>query len=127
MYAYQNNQLDETFATHQRTDCKTLAPEHTTATGSPRSPDKFGEEGNGANTDNVSPDDAAVEQTDVGVETGQGEVEGEEQCSDQILNLFGDLDVETSVMWTNHTSHECTEDSVDTDNTSEEGASKTQE
>lgn len=70
----QDDELDETFATHQRADGEALAPEHLGTASCEGGADELGEESNGHDANNVAPGDTRVEQTNVSVEAGKGEV-----------------------------------------------------
>ena len=87
--AYQDDQLDQTFATHEHANREALAPEEAAESRGDRTASYFGRKGDGDDADYVAPDSAGVEQAQVGLEAGECEVEWEEERSDEILNLLG--------------------------------------
>jgi hypothetical protein len=76
---YQDNQFDETLATHQHTDGEALPPKTMTPTRSHRTTNDLAEKGAKNNSNDVSPSLAIVKQTQVGVETRKSKIEREEQ------------------------------------------------
>lgn len=103
MTTYQHDELDKTLATHKCADSETFSPQTLGQTSSQGTSDDLAEEGACDNSNNISPCSTIVKQTKIGVETGKGEVERQQDRSDEIFNLFGQLDGETAVVWTNET------------------------
>lgn len=112
---YKHDKLHETLATHEDTNSPTLAPLKLTQSGCHGAPNDLTGEGNGNNTDHIGPGDAIVEQAKIGAETRQRKVQGQEEHRHQILNLFGQLYSKASLMRTDQTNEEGTEDGMHTD------------
>lgn len=124
---YQDDQLNKTLARHENTDSARLAPEQTVRTCSKSATSDLCNKSDGNDTNHVSPSNAIVEQTQVGVEPRKGEVKRQEDGRDQILNLFCDLDGETTLVRADQTGDEGAKNGVDTDDASEECTAKSDE
>lgn len=115
MTTYQHDELDKTLTTHKCTDSETFSPQTLGQTSSQSTSDDLAEEGACNNGNNISPCSTIVKQTKIGIETGKGEVERQQDRSDEIFNLFGQFDGETAVVWTNETDKKCAENGVHAD------------
>lgn len=111
---YQDNQFDETLATHEHTNGEALPPKTMAPTRSDRTTKDLAEKGAKNNSNNISPSLAIVEQTQVGVEARKGKVEREQKRSHQIFNLFGQLDGKTTIVGTYDSNEESTKNGVNT-------------
>jgi hypothetical protein len=124
---YQDNQLNQTLATHERTNGEAFPPKHASPSCSDRSTDKLGEEGHRNDANHVSPDNTAVEKANVGVEARKCKVQWQEESSDQILNLLCNFDGESTFVGTDEAGHESSENGVHTNDASKESTSKTKQ
>lgn len=109
----QHDELDETLAAHQTSDGERFAPEELVGSGSESSANDLAGEGAGDDSDHIAPGDPIIKETKVGAETGEGEVKGEEEDGDEILDLFGHLDGKTTLMRADQADQECAKDGVD--------------
>lgn len=66
---YQDNQLDKTLTTHERTNGKTLTPETLGQSGGKGTSNDLAKEGAGDNRNDISPGGTVIEQTKISVET----------------------------------------------------------
>lgn len=113
-FTNQDNQFDETLATHEYTNRETLAPKTMTPTRSDRTTKDLAEKGAKNNSNNISPSLAIVKQTQVGVETRKGKVEREQKRSHQILNLFSQFNRKTTIVRAYNSNEESTKNGVNT-------------
>lgn len=111
----EDDEFDKTLAAHQATDGEGFTPEELVGSGSKGSADDLPGEGTRNDSDDVAPSDPIVKETKVGAQTGECEVEGKEEDGDEILNLFGHLDGETTLVGADQADQECAEDGMDTD------------
>jgi hypothetical protein len=65
---------DSPLATHQSTDSTSFADVKSCELGREGARDKFGHKSKDTDQDDVSPSDSIIEQTQIGLETGQSEV-----------------------------------------------------
>lgn len=123
----QDDKLDKSLTTHQRADGEALAPQHLGAASREGGTDELGEESDRHDAENVAPGDARVQETDVGVESGERKVQRQEQCANQIFNLLSYLNGKPSFVRTDQASHESPENGVHTDDAGEEGGAESDE
>ena len=126
-FAYQDDQLHEALATHQRPNGEAFSPQHAVQSCGPSGADEFREEGNGDHSNNISPGYATIQKADIGIETRECEIKGEEEGPNQVLNFLGDLDRKAALVRTNHTRHEGAENRVHANYASEESRGKSHE
>lgn len=126
-YTYKDDQFHQTFATHKSTNGERFAPDDTAETSSKSCADDLTEECGEGNSKDISPGDAVVEQPQICLQTGQGEIKWQEKSTDHILKLLSDFEGKSIVTRNNQTNHKSTEDGVDSNDTGEEGRGKSDE
>jgi hypothetical protein len=99
-------------------------PQHLRSSSCECRTDELGEEGDSDDTNDVTPDNTRVEKADVGVQSRESEVERQEKCADKILDLLCYFDSKATLVGADQSSHERSEDRMNTDNASEERRSK---
>lgn len=117
----QDDKLHQSLTTHQRAHSEAFSPQHLASASCKGCTQELGEEGDSADADDVRPHNTRVQETDVGVQSRESEVEREEECPNQILNLLSDFDSKTTLVGTDESRHERSENGVNADDTSEEG------
>ncbi len=112
---YQDDQLNKTFAAHQATNSKTLAPQQLVGTSSQRTTRNLSNKSAHDDANDIRPGDSIFQETQVRVQPGQRKVKRQKQHRDEILNLLGQLDSKTAVMRTDQADKEGAKDGMDTD------------
>jgi hypothetical protein len=112
---YQHDELYKTFATHQGTDSEAFSPKTFGETGGKCTGDDFAKEGTCNDGNDIAPGSTIIEQAKIGIETREGKIKRQKYRTDKIFNLFGQLDGKTTVVRTNETDEESTENGMDAD------------
>lgn len=112
--AYQHDEFYETFATHQGTDSQAFSPETFGETGGQCTGDDFAKEGACNDGNDISPGSAIVEQTKISIKTRKRKIKRQKYRTDEIFDLFSQLDGKTTVVRTDETYEKSAENSVNT-------------
>lgn len=117
---YQYDQFNQTLATHENTYRETLSPDHFVRPSCESPTSDLCNESYGNNSNNIRPGNSVVQKTQVGTQSGECEVEGQEEYGDKIFNLFRELYGETSLVRADQSHQESAEDGVHSDDASKE-------
>lgn len=109
----EHDELDETFAGHECAHRRRLAEVESECPRCNSAADELGEKGNDNNGNGVCPSFARVEVAEVGLETRESKVNGEEDDKDEILHLFGESDGVAAFVGDHETDEEGAKDGVD--------------
>lgn len=114
--AYKNNQLNQTFATHQDSNRETFSPHKAVELGSYGSANDLARKGNDNNSYHIGPGNTIVQKPEIGAQSRKGKVQRDEKNSDQVFDFFRDLDSKTAIVGAYQTDEESTEDGMNTNN-----------
>lgn len=117
----EHNQLDETLTRHEHTNSSRFAPGVTAKLGDASAAKELADESDDSEEDDVAPNLARVQGCQVGVESGQHEVDWKEEHGDQIINSLRDGNRKTALVGDDETSEEATKNGVHADDARDEG------
>lgn len=122
--------MDVPFARHEHPDSAAFSPAVLEPPGNTTAADEFAGPADNAEKDNVAPDLAAVQETEVGVEPGKHKVlnrqllewanrrsltyDWQEENGDEIINFLDERDGKSTSVGNNQASEEAAKDGVDT-------------
>lgn len=116
----EHNQLNETLAGHEHADGSRLAPCVAADLGHASTAEELAAESEDHHEDDVAPNLARVKGCKIGVETGQDEVDGQEEHGDKVIDALRNRNSESALVGDNETSEESTEDGMNTDDAGNE-------
>lgn len=118
---YQHDEFHQTLATHEGADGKAFSPYHAICSSSESCSNELCAERDSNNANDVCPNHATIEQTQVGVQPRKREVKRQEQGADKIFDLFRDFDSKSTFVRTDQSSKKRAKNRMDTNDACKEG------
>lgn len=120
---HKHDKFHEALTTHQASNGEGLPPFEFVEFRGDRTTDDLASEGNGNNSNCIAPCNPIVEQAQIGAQSRQSKVQRQKHHSDEILNLFGQLDGKASFVRADQAGQKGAEDGVNTNDTCKTGVS----
>lgn len=117
---HQYDQLHQAFTAHQDTYSEALSPHKLAGSGGKSTANDLCDKGHRDNSNDVCPGDSVVEETEVGAQTRECEIKGEEEDGDQVFNLLCELNGESAFMGADQSHEESAKNWVDSNYAREE-------
>lgn len=104
---HQDNEFDQTFTTHQYSNGKTFPPHKLAGSCREGTSDDLSRKCNGNDSDNVCPCNAIIQQTKIGAQARQCEIQRKKQDGNKVFDLLSQSNCETTLVGTDESNKKC--------------------